>query len=56
MKKNARIYYDFFQQLTEGTYADVYEDHLLDVLDSLGLMDEMYALGLTDRIRDWYEA
>lgn len=56
LKKNARIYYDFFQQLTEGTYADVYEDHLLDVLDSLGLMDEMYALRLTDRIRDWYEA
>lgn len=56
LKKNARIYYEFFQKISDGTYADVYEDYLLDLMNSLGLMEANYAVRLMDGVRDWYEA
>lgn len=46
LNKNAKKYFDFFKKIADGTYADEYPDYFLDILQSLDLLEETYALRL----------
>lgn len=55
LHKNAEIYYDFFQKVLDGTYVENHTDYMLDLLQSLDLIYEKYALRVFETMQAWMD-